>query len=89
MNPYELKVLSWARANAFAGRWARKNVAVRQLCIPGRMGAKQADIINSLTLGYCPVVAADTSLTTQAQKSAALDGFAERIYTQIVSQGRD
>jgi len=55
----------------------------------GAPKAKQADIINSLTLGYCPVVAADTSLTTQAQKSAALDGFAERIYTQIVSQGRD
>ena len=51
--------------------------------------APQADIINSLTLGYCPVVASNTSLTTPAQKSEALDEFAERVYTQIVSNGRD
>jgi mono/diheme cytochrome c family protein len=51
--------------------------------------AKQADIINSLTLGFCPVVAANASLATQAQKSEMLDEFAERVYTQIVSNGRD
>jgi mono/diheme cytochrome c family protein len=51
--------------------------------------ASQADIINSLTLGYCPVVAANPAFTTQAQKSEALDEFAERVYTQIASNGRD
>jgi mono/diheme cytochrome c family protein len=49
----------------------------------------QADIINSLTIGYCPVVMADTSLTNQAQKSQALDGFAERVYTDLASGGQD
>jgi mono/diheme cytochrome c family protein len=51
--------------------------------------ATQADIINSLTLAYCPIVAANTTLTTQAQKSEALDEFAERVYTQIAANGRD
>jgi hypothetical protein len=51
--------------------------------------APQADIINSLTLAYCPVVAADKKLATQAQKSERLDEFAERVYTQLVSGGRD
>ena len=55
----------------------------------GVPGAKQADIINSLTLGYCPVVAANASLSTQAQKSEMLNEFAERVYTQIVDKGRD
>ncbi len=50
--------------------------------------ATQADIINSLTIAYCPVVLADKSLG-QMQKSEALDGFAERVYTDIVSQGQD
>jgi cytochrome c553 len=51
--------------------------------------AAQADIINSLTLAYCPVVAANQRLTTQAQRSEALDEFAERVYTQIASNGQD
>jgi hypothetical protein len=55
----------------------------------GAPAAKQADIINSLTLGYCPVVAADTSLATPQQKSEMLNEFAERVYTQIVDKGRD
>jgi mono/diheme cytochrome c family protein len=55
----------------------------------GAPKASQADIINSLTLGYCPVVAANRSLATQGQKSAMLDEFAERVYTQIASQGQD
>jgi mono/diheme cytochrome c family protein len=55
----------------------------------GVPSAKQADIINSLTLGYCPVVAANTSLSTPAQKSEMLDEFSERVFTQIVSNGRD
>ena len=55
----------------------------------GAPKAAQADIINSLMLGYCPVVAADKTLPTQAQKSERLDEFAERVYTQIASGGRD
>jgi mono/diheme cytochrome c family protein len=55
----------------------------------GAPKAQQADIINALTLGYCPVVAADKSRPTQAQKSELLDEFAERVYTQLVSNGRD
>jgi mono/diheme cytochrome c family protein len=57
-----------------------------------RAGAPKADqsaIINSLTLGYCPVVAANKIAVTQAQKSELLDEFAERVYTQIASNGRD
>ncbi len=55
----------------------------------GAPKATQADIINSLTIAYCPVVAADTSLAGPVQKSEALDGFAERVYTDIVSKGQD
>jgi len=51
--------------------------------------AKQADIINSLTLGYCPIVADNKTLATQAQKSEMLNEFAERVYTQIIGNGRD
>ena len=54
----------------------------------GVPGAKQADIINSLTLGYCPVVASNTALTTQGQKSEMLDEFAERVYTQAANKGQ-
>lgn len=60
-----------------------------ELVKAGAPKASQADIINSLTLGYCPVVASNTQLATQGQKSEALDEFAERVYTQIVSNGRD
>ncbi len=55
----------------------------------GAPHATQADIINSLTLGYCPVVQADTSLASQAQKSQAMGGFAERVYTDLATQGQD
>ena len=55
----------------------------------GAPKATQADIINSLTIGYCPVVMADASLPDAIQKSQALDGFAERVYTDIVSKGQD
>ena len=61
-----------------------------QLIVKVRAGApnaKQADIINSLTLGYCPVVAANKSLTTQGQRAEMLDEFSERVYTEIASQG--
>jgi mono/diheme cytochrome c family protein len=55
----------------------------------GAPQASQSAIINSLTLGYCPVVAANKNAATQAQKSELLDEFAERIYTQIASNGQD
>ena len=55
----------------------------------GAPKATQADIINSLTLGYCPVVMADKSLETAVQKSQARDGFAERVYTDLASNGQD
>ena len=53
----------------------------------GAPKARQADIINSLTLAYCPVVAAKASLPTQAQKAELLDEFAERVYTELASKG--
>jgi mono/diheme cytochrome c family protein len=55
----------------------------------GAPKASQADIINSLTIGYCPVVMADSTLTTPAQRSQALDGFSERVYTDIAANGQD
>ncbi len=54
----------------------------------GAPKATQADIINSLTLGYCPVVMKKPSLT-QAQRSEMLDEFSERVYTDIASHGQD
>jgi mono/diheme cytochrome c family protein len=51
--------------------------------------AKQADIINALTLGYCPVVAGNTSLTTTPQKSQMLDEFAVRLYTEATNKGEN
>ena len=55
----------------------------------GAPNANQADIINSLTIAYCPVVAADKTLVTQAERSQALDGFAERVYTDLITKGQD
>ena len=55
----------------------------------GAPNASQADIINSLTIGYCPTVMGDKSLETSAQKSQALDGFALRVYTDLASKGQD
>ncbi len=55
----------------------------------GAPKAKQADIINSLTIAYCPIVAARASLPTQGQKSEMLDEFSERVYTEIASKGQD
>ena len=49
--------------------------------------AKQADIINSLMIAYCPVITANTTLT-QSQKVDQFDEWGERLYTQIVSKGQ-
>jgi mono/diheme cytochrome c family protein len=48
--------------------------------------AKQADIINSLTIAYCPIVKAGPG--TMPQKVEMLDEFAERIYTQLNTHGQ-
>ena len=48
--------------------------------------AKQADVVNSLTIAYCPVVAADDSLSAQ-QKIWQLDQFGESVYTQLTTKG--
>ncbi len=55
----------------------------------GAPKAAQADIINSLTLGYCPTVMGDKSLETSVQKSEALDQFAVRVYTDLATKGQD
>jgi len=48
--------------------------------------AKQADIINSLTIAYCPIVQAGSG--TLQQKVEMLDEFAERLYTQSNTHGQ-
>ncbi len=55
----------------------------------GAPKATQADVINSLTIGYCPTVMGDKTLESQAQKSQALDQFALRIYTDLATRGQD
>jgi len=45
-------------------------------------GVQQADIVNGLTIAYCPVVAADT--VPEAQKRTQLDEFANLVYSQLV-----
>ena len=41
----------------------------------------EADLVNSLTIAYCPVVQADSTLNAQ-QKTWQLDLFGEQVYTQ-------
>ena len=50
--------------------------------------AKQADIVNSLTIAYCPVVEQDAKLPQQ-QRTVQLDQFAERVYTQLADQSKN
>ena len=50
--------------------------------------AKQADIINSLTIAYCPVVAQDKSLSAP-QKAAELGQFSQMVYTQLADGGKN
>ena len=50
--------------------------------------AKQADIVNSLTIAYCPIVRDDSSLSKQAQL-LQLNQFGERVYTQLSQKGSD
>ena len=50
--------------------------------------AKQADIVNSLTIAYCPIVEADARVPVD-MKVAALDHFSERVYSELRSGGRE
>jgi hypothetical protein len=50
--------------------------------------AAQADIVNSLTAAYCPVVEADNSIP-KARKPTALDQFSVLAYTQLTNNEKD
>jgi mono/diheme cytochrome c family protein len=50
--------------------------------------AKQADIVNGLTLAYCPLVRQDQSMN-EAQKIVQLNQFSERVYSELRSNGND
>jgi mono/diheme cytochrome c family protein len=93
-DPATASVIGGAKAQAILRSTTEENLLQNADELIGlvRSGAPKADqsaIINSLTLGYCPVVAADATRPTQALKSELLDEFAERVYTQIASGGRD
>ncbi len=64
---------------------AEKVVATVKTAVPQ---AKQADIVNSLTIAYCPVVEADGKIPAD-MKVAALDHFSERVYSELRSGGRE
>jgi len=50
--------------------------------------AKQADIVNSLTIAYCPVVEKDPKIPANL-KVPALDRFSERVYTELRMNGHE
>jgi hypothetical protein len=50
--------------------------------------AKQDDIVNSLTIAYCPVVEKDAKIPANL-KVAALDHFSERVYSVLRSHGKE
>jgi len=64
---------------------AEKLVAKVKAAVPQ---AKQADIVNSLTIAYCPIVEADGRIPA-GMKVAALDHFSERVYSELHSGGRE
>ena len=51
-------------------------------------GIAQADIVNSLTIAYCPVVQKNASISAP-QRLQLLNQFAERVYTQASQKGKD
>ena len=51
-------------------------------------GAKQADVVNSLTRAYCPYVDKDASVPA-ARKGPVLDRFATLVYTQYSHPNRE
>jgi mono/diheme cytochrome c family protein len=50
--------------------------------------ADRADIVNSLTIAYCPIVEHDTGIAS-ALKVAALDHFSERVYSELYTGGHE
>jgi mono/diheme cytochrome c family protein len=50
--------------------------------------ASQADIVNGLTLAYCPILRQDSSIS-DPQKVTQLDGFSEQIYSYLRSNGKE
>ncbi len=50
--------------------------------------AAQADIVNGLTLAYCPLVRQDPSMN-EAQRIVQLNQFSERVYSELRSNGND
>jgi mono/diheme cytochrome c family protein len=50
--------------------------------------AAQADIVNSLTIAYCPIAEAKSSLNKE-QQLQQLNEFGERVYTQLSQKGSD
>jgi mono/diheme cytochrome c family protein len=50
--------------------------------------ATQADIVNGLTLAYCPIVRQNTAIPEQ-QKIMLLDEFSERVYSYLRSSGKE
>ena len=50
--------------------------------------AAQADIVNGLTLAYCPIVRQDANIP-EPQKITQLDEFSERVYSELNSNGKE
>jgi hypothetical protein len=50
--------------------------------------AAQADIVNGLTLAYCPIIRQDANIPEQ-QKVTLLDQFSERLYSYLKSNGKE
>ena len=50
--------------------------------------AQQADIVNGLTLAYCPVVRQDKSIP-EPQKVTQLHQFSERVYSELKNNGKE
>ena len=50
--------------------------------------APQADIVNGLTLAYCPVLRNDSTIPQQ-RKGTEIGGFGERVYSELKSSGKE
>jgi mono/diheme cytochrome c family protein len=50
--------------------------------------AKRADIVNSLTIAYCPIVKQDAQIPASS-KVPELDRFSERVYSELVTNGSE
>jgi mono/diheme cytochrome c family protein len=50
--------------------------------------AKQSDIVNSLTIAYCPIVEKDGNIPAN-MKISVLDQFGERVYSELVTHGKE